>query len=432
MWSFAAGGVEGSSPQNSPLLEATPGTFYGAARSDSGGIVYRLHVADALLAEDRLLSAEEGIPISGQLTAAGADTASLTFALVATGSRGTATMSPTGAFTYLATVNGGLTGRDTFTFVVSDGLRTSNVGTVSVLISAVNDPPVAFDASISATPDVPVSGTLRAIDPEGRSLWYYLTSQPTQGTIVLNSLTGQFVYTAGPAAAGEDAVTFRVAEFVEQGVSYASNVATVTIALSSTSPAVALTLPAGGEKLFINWPAQIAWTATGATSVDVELSHDGGQRFSPIAECSALPASASGCQWLPQGPPTLNARIRIVARGAAGQTVSAESRDFTIARGRPRLTIAAPPMRVAIGSTLGIGWQHNLGMASVRIELSRDGGASWEVIAPSVQNLTEFVGGFEWTVTGPATRTGRLRVTSLSTGVSDGSGRLVILDSRDP
>ena len=61
----------------------------------------------------------------------------------------------------------GLTGPDTFTFVVSDGVRTSNVGTISVLVSAVDDPPVAFDASITATPGVPVSGTLRAIDPEG-------------------------------------------------------------------------------------------------------------------------------------------------------------------------------------------------------------------------------------------------------------------------
>ena len=78
------------------------------------------------------------------------------------------------------------------------------------------------------------------------------------------------------------------------------------------------------------------------------------------------------------------------------------------------------------------GGSHNLGAgSSVRIELSRDDGATWEVIAPSVQNLTDVVGRFEWVATGPPTKDARLRVTSLSTGVSDVSGRLVILDWRD-
>ena len=192
---------------------------------------------------------------------------------------------------------------------------------------------------------------------------------------------------------------------------------------------MSLTTPAGGEKFFINTPGQIAWTATGATSVDVELSRDGGQSFTPITECSALSASASDCYWVPQGPPTPQARVRVVARDEAGATVTADSADFTIARGRPRLAIVSPspPLRVDSGRTLPIWWTHNLGAGSlVRIELSRDGGLTWETIAPSLPNLTGEVGGFSWTVSGPPTRHGRLRVTALSTAVSDMSGRLVI------
>ena len=201
--------TDGYAPIKSPLLEATPGTFYGTASSASGGVVYRMRVGDGLFAENRLLTAEEGTPISGQLTAAGAGSAPLTFALVADGTRGEATISPTGAFTYTARLNGGLNGSDTFTFVVSDGVRTSNVGAISVLVSAVNDPPVAFDLSMTATPGVPVSGTLRATDPEGTPLRYFVASQPTQGVVVVNWLSGEFTYTASPAAAGQDAFTFR-------------------------------------------------------------------------------------------------------------------------------------------------------------------------------------------------------------------------------
>jgi hypothetical protein len=69
---------------------------------------------------------------------------------------------------------------------------------------------------------------------------------------------------------------------------------------------------------------------------------------------------------------------------------------------------------------LPIWWFHNLGeRSSVRIELSRDGGATWEVIAPAVHNQLAFFGAFNWTVTGPVTHAARVRVTSLSFDVSD-------------
>jgi hypothetical protein len=49
--------------------------------------------------------------------------------------------------------------------------------------------------------------------------------------------------------------------------------------------------------------------------------------------------------------------------------------------------------------------------ATFRIELSRDGGTTYELIAPSVANSTATSGSYNWTVTGPATTQGRVRVT---------------------
>ena len=50
--------------------------------------------------------------------------------------------------------------------------------------------------------------------------------------------------------------------------------------------------------------------------------------------------------------------------------------------------------------------------------------ATWEVIAPAVQNLFDHDGAVNWQVSGPPTSTALLRVTSLSTNVSDVTNRL--------
>ena len=123
---------DGFSPTKGRLFEAAPGVFYGTAPSATGGVVYELRVADALLAESRLVTTSEDQPVSGVLTATGAGP-SATFALVSNGSRGVATIDPvTGAFTY--TPDADVNGSDSFTFSVTDGARQSNLATVTVRI----------------------------------------------------------------------------------------------------------------------------------------------------------------------------------------------------------------------------------------------------------------------------------------------------------
>jgi hypothetical protein len=58
----------------------------------------------------------------------------------------------------------------------------------------------------------------------------------------------------------------------------------------------------------------------------------------------------------------------------------------------------------------------------VRIELSRDGGSSWSVLAPSVVNSAATTGTFSWSVSGPTTQRARVRVTWIrDAAVQDGS-----------
>ena len=88
------------------------------------------------------------------------------------------------------------------------------------------------------------------------------------------------------------------------------------------------------------------------------------------------------------------------------------------------IAVSAPNTGVnwAIGSTQKIQWSHNLPAKSlVKVEMSRDGGTTYSVIAASVKNGASN-GSFNWTVSGPATTQARIRVTSLSDpSISDAS-----------
>jgi hypothetical protein len=54
-------------------------------------------------------------------------------------------------------------------------------------------------------------------------------------------------------------------------------------------------------------------------------------------------------------------------------------------------------------------WNHNLGPAAL-FDLSRDGGSTWSTLAAAA-GQSGSKGVFSWTVTGPVTTQGRIRVT---------------------
>lgn len=80
---------------------------------------------------------------------------------------------------------------------------------------------------------------------------------------------------------------------------------------------------------------------------------------------------------------------------------------------RPVITVTRPNTAVTwrVGQAKQIKWSHNLGTAeAVDVDVSRDGGATWQTIAANVPNSGTTNGGLNWTVTGPATSLARVRV----------------------
>jgi hypothetical protein len=193
-------------------------------------------------------------------------------------------------------------------------------------------------------------------------------------------------------------------------------------------PSVTVAAPDGGETLFTGSSYEVQWSAaddTALSSFELAYSVDGGQSFTPIAECQHLPGSVRSCLWLAPGPPSQAARIRIKARDTSGNSASDDSNSvFGIVSGSGAVSVVGPNAKVKwrIGSQQQIQWTHNLGAnAAFRIELDRyNDGVYEELIAAAAPALAAGKGRFNWTVTGPLSAVARVRVSwSDNLAVSD-------------
>ena len=227
-------------------------TFLG--RDDNGDSnIATVHITitpanDAPVAQSSSSTTSENSAVNGQLQAQDPDNDPLTYSRATNPAHGTATVNSDGAFTYTPSAN--YSGMDSFTFTVNDGLATSTPATVSITITAVNDPPTATDAAFTVTEDSTLNEQLQADDPDGDPLTYSALTEPLQGTLTVHS-SGSFNYTPDTNATGSDSFTFQVSDG-----QFTSEVATVSITITSandppTVEDVAITInedsPASGQ-----------------------------------------------------------------------------------------------------------------------------------------------------------------------------------------
>src|SRR5262249_58953539 len=110
--------------------------------------------------------------------------------LVSGPSHGTLTLDPDGSFTYTPAAN--YNGSDSFTYKANDGALNSNLATVNLTVTPVNDAPVAGGDNYTTAEDTPL--TIRApgvlandSDVDGDPLSAVLVSGPAHGTLRLNA-----------------------------------------------------------------------------------------------------------------------------------------------------------------------------------------------------------------------------------------------------
>jgi uncharacterized repeat protein (TIGR03803 family)/VCBS repeat-containing protein len=181
----------------------------GSLDSNTATVTVTFSGNGAPVAADSTMSTNEDKSTSGRLVATDTERQALTFAIVANGAKGVATITndSTGRVTYAPNANAN--GSDTFTFKVNDGTSDSNVAVVTVTITSVPDSPVAENASYTVTAGTTLLGQLIATDGDGDAVTYAITGQPKTGSVsLLDAATGSFSYSAPSGARGNASFGF--------------------------------------------------------------------------------------------------------------------------------------------------------------------------------------------------------------------------------
>ncbi len=121
------------------------------------------------------------------------------------------------------------TGPDSFQFIVNDGTADSNVATVTISVTAVNDPPTADSQNVVTAEETPKLITLSGSDPENLPLTYSIGTQPQHG--ILSGTGASRTYTPAQNFSGQDSFTF----FVTDWFNLSSTHATVTITVTNVN-----------------------------------------------------------------------------------------------------------------------------------------------------------------------------------------------------
>ena len=179
-----------------------------------------------------------------------------------------------GTFTYTPAAN--YAGSDSFTYRASDGVDNSNVATVALTITAVNDVPVATNDSYVTTENVTLNVAvaqgvlLNDTDVEGTTLTSTILAQALHGTVTLQT-NGSFTYVPVAGYSGPDSFTYRASDGVAN-----SNTATVAITLNPVNdPPVAV----NDTYSAIKNQALVITAATGGTASETLIAAGANWRY---------------------------------------------------------------------------------------------------------------------------------------------------------
>jgi large repetitive protein len=147
---------------------------------------------------------------------------------------GTLGLNANGSFTYTPAAN--YNGLDSFAYMANDGIADSNIATVTITITAVNDAPVANNNSYTKNEDVTLTVAAPGVlgndtDADGNPLTAILVSGPSHGTLTLNA-NGSFTFVPQANYNGPDSFTYKANDGTAD-----SNVATVTITINPVNDA---------------------------------------------------------------------------------------------------------------------------------------------------------------------------------------------------
>ena len=163
----------------------------------------------------------------------------------------------------------------------------------------------------------------------------------------------------------------------------------------------------GGGTFQVGSQVDITWTSANlAGGIEVTLSRDGGATWETIDPTTPNDGSKT---WIVTGPATSQAIFRL--RSAVDNSV-ADQADAASTINAPSLTVTSPNggESLLLGSTATLTWSSSGLGGALHVDLSRDGGASWERILTNTANDGNQI----WNVVGAPTTQALVRLTSVS------------------
>ncbi len=222
-------------------------------------------------------------------------------------------------------------------------------------------------------------------------------------TIVANlSNTGSFAWTVPDTSS--NLCLIKVSDtFDPTRFDTSNNVFTIS------NPFIAVTFPNGGETLLLGSSQNITWTSAGQISqVKIELSRNGGNSWTTLA--SSTPNDGTH-PWTVSGSASDNCLLRI---SDISDGIPRDVSDAAFAIGSVAIDVVAPNGGeiLFIGGTQTISWTSAGSVNQVKIELTRNGGITWEELAASTAND----GSMNWTVSGEISDSCLLRISDAADG----------------
>ncbi len=317
------------------------------------------------------VTTDQDVPVAITLQASDADGDPLSYSVPTPPVSGTLTGTAPN-LTYAP--NAGFSGSDSFVFQVTDGNGGTDSAMISIIvnpITPVNQPPVATDATVATTEGVPVDIVLQASDPDGDTLSYSVTIQPTNGA--LSGIAPNLTYTPNTGFSGADNFVFQVDDgnggtdtaTISIAVGNQLPVATAATVVTDESVAVAITLQASdpdGDTLsysVISGPTNGTLTGTapdltytpnagftGADSFDFQVDDGNGGTDTAAVSITVIPVAAGLVAYWPMSEGSGTTTADASGNGHNGTLVS----DASWSAGIPGVTFGGVNGRVNVGN----------------------------------------------------------------------------------
>ena len=245
-------------------------------------------VNDAPVAvNDAVITDEDSVANGNVLTNdSDPDSDALTAALANGPVNGSVDVNSDGSYEY--TPNANFNGTDSFTYTVSDGVLT-NTATVNVVVSPVNDAPVAVNDSASTTENnaVTIDVLSNDSDIDGDTLSVTEVGGPANGSAIINN-DGTIAYTPDAGFNGTDTFSYTVSDGTEsKTASVAVSIGSVNDAPAGTNDTVTIdedTIATGNvltNDTDVDDDVLTASLAGGPSNGSVDVNSDGSFEYTP-------------------------------------------------------------------------------------------------------------------------------------------------------